>query len=124
MYGDEYKHRIDRDHILFNIELLLFKNFLNNKIKKYHVKKKKIKFFYKKDIYNFNELKKIDLSNISSYCVPKKFVKILLNKKVYQILHIEKSNVKMLNNFKKYKFLSQNHLLIKNQNNYFKAIVI
>lgn len=115
---------IELYHILFNIELLLFKNFLNNKIKKYHVKKKKIKFFYKKDIYNFNELKKIDLSNISSYCVPKKFVKILLNKKVYQILHIEKSNVKMLNNFKKYKFLSQNHLLIKNKNNYFKAIVI
>ena len=35
-------------HILFNIELLLFKNFLKNKIKKYPDKKKKKKLFFKK----------------------------------------------------------------------------
>jgi methionyl-tRNA formyltransferase len=115
---------IELYHILFNIELLLFKNFLKNKIQKYHSKKKKIKFFLKKKIYSFNETKKIDLSNISSYCVPKKFIKIILNKKAYKILHIEKSNQKTLNNFKNYKFLSENHLLIKNKNKNYKAIVI
>ena len=115
---------IELYHILFNIELLLFKNFLKNKIKKYYDKKKKIKYFFKKNIYNFNEIKKIDLLNIFSYCVPKKFIKIILNKKAYKILHIEKSNQKVLNNFKNYKFLSKNHVLIKNKNNYYKAIIL
>ena len=111
-------------HILFNIELLLFKNFLKNKIKKYHDKKNKKKYFLRKSIYSFNEIKKIDLLNISSYCVPKKFIKITFNKKAYKILHIEKSNQKILNNFENYKFLSENHVLIKNNNNYYKAIVL
>jgi folate-dependent phosphoribosylglycinamide formyltransferase PurN len=114
---------IELYHMLFNIELLLFKNFLKNKIKKYYVKKKKIKYFFKKNTYSYDEIKKINLSNISSYCVPKKFIKIVLNKKVYKILHIEKSNLKILNNFKNYKFLSRNHLLIKSKNYYYKAIV-
>jgi folate-dependent phosphoribosylglycinamide formyltransferase PurN len=115
---------IELYHILFNIELLLFKNFLKNKIKKYYIKKKKTKYFLKRNFYSYNEIRKINLLNISSYCIPKKFIKIILNKKIYKILHIEKSNQKILNNFKNYKFLSRNHVLIKNKSCCFKAIVI
>ena len=69
------------------------------------------------------EIKKLKPIEIASYCVPNKFLKFVINRKIYKILHIEKSNVKMLNDFKNYKFLSSNHLLIKSRNNYYKILV-
>jgi phosphoribosylglycinamide formyltransferase-1 len=111
-------------HILFKIELLLLKNFFKKKIKKYKIiNKNNTKLSAKKKIYSLEEIKKLKPIEIASYCVPNKFLKFVINRKIYKILHIEKSNVKMLNDFKNYKFLSSNHLLIKSRNNYYKILV-